>query len=33
VTILPGSGNYVIATQDRIAGQPYPCDASVTVGP
>jgi hypothetical protein len=33
VTTLPGNGNYVIATQDLIAGQMYPCDASVTVGP
>jgi hypothetical protein len=33
VTTLPGHGNYVIASQNRVAGQKYPCDASVTVGP
>jgi hypothetical protein len=33
VTALPGSGNYVIASQDVLAGQTYPCDSSVTVGP
>jgi hypothetical protein len=33
VTILPGNGNYVIGSQDRIAGHRYPCAASVTVGP
>jgi hypothetical protein len=33
VTILPGNGNYVIVSQDRIAGHLYPCTASVTVGP
>jgi hypothetical protein len=33
VTALPGNGNYVIASQDLLAGQMYPCDASVTVGP
>ena len=33
VTTLPGHGNYVIASQDRVAGQTYPCAASVTVGP
>jgi hypothetical protein len=32
VTAL-GNGNYVIASQDLLAGQMYPCDASVTVGP
>jgi hypothetical protein len=30
---LTGNGNYLIASQDKMAGQPYPCDASVTVGP
>jgi hypothetical protein len=33
VTALPGNGNYVIASQDLLAGQTYPCDSSVTVGP
>jgi len=33
VTTLPGHGNYVIGTQDKVAGQLYPCAASVTVGP
>ena len=33
VTTLPGHGNYLIASQDLVAGQTYPCDASVTVGP
>jgi hypothetical protein len=33
VTTLPGHGNYLIASQDRVAGQRYPCDSSVTVGP
>ena len=33
VTALPGNGNYVIATQNRTAGNRYPCSAGVTVGP
>jgi hypothetical protein len=33
VTALPGAGNYLIGSQDRVAGQLYPCDSSVTVGP
>jgi hypothetical protein len=33
VTTLPGHGNYLIASQDLVAGQTYPCDSSVTVGP
>jgi hypothetical protein len=33
VTTLPGNGNYVIGSQDRVAGTQYPCTASVTVGP
>jgi hypothetical protein len=33
VVALHGDGNYLIATQDLLAGQMYPCDASVTVGP
>jgi hypothetical protein len=33
VISLTGNGNYLIASQDKVAGQPYPCDASVTVGP
>jgi hypothetical protein len=33
VTTLPGNGNYVIATQNRIAGQLYPCGSVVEVGP
>jgi len=33
VMTLPGHGNYVIASQDLVAGQTYPCDSSVTVGP
>lgn len=33
VTRLTGKGNYVIATQDRVAGRAYPCDSTVTVGP
>jgi hypothetical protein len=33
VTALHGNGNYLIATQDKTAGQLYPCDSSVTVGP
>jgi hypothetical protein len=33
VTTLPGHGNYLIASQDLVAGQRYPCDSSVTVGP
>jgi len=33
VTTLPGTGNYVIGSQDKIAGQQYPCNSSVTVGP
>ena len=33
VVALHGDGNYLIASQDLLAGQMYPCDASVTVGP
>ena len=33
VIALPGNGNYVIFSQDLVAGRIYPCDASVTVGP
>jgi hypothetical protein len=33
VIALHGDGNYLIASQDLLAGQMYPCDASVTVGP
>jgi outer membrane biosynthesis protein TonB len=33
VNALPGPGNYVIQSQNLTAGQMYPCDASVTVGP
>ena len=33
VIALHGDGNYLIATQDLVAGQVYPCSASVTVGP
>jgi hypothetical protein len=33
VTTLPGHGNYLIASQDLVAGQTYPCSSSVTVGP
>lgn len=29
----PGPKNYVIGTQDKVAGQPYPCNSSVSVGP
>ena len=33
VTTLPGHGNYLIASQDLVAGQTYPCSSSVKVGP
>lgn len=33
VVTLPPNANYVIVFQDRIAGQPYPCNSTVTVGP
>ena len=33
VVTLTGNGNYVIFSQDLVAGRIYPCDASVTVGP
>ena len=33
VTAMPGTGNYVIGTQSRVAGQAYPCDSAVTIGP
>ena len=31
-TTLPPNVNYVIGTQDKVAGQSYPCSATVTVG-
>jgi hypothetical protein len=33
VTRLAGKGNYLIATQNRVAGRAYPCVSTVTVGP
>lgn len=33
VVTLPPNANYIIVFQDKVAGQPYPCDATVTVGP
>jgi hypothetical protein len=34
VTILPGSGNYAIGSQDKVAGQLYTCaGTTLTVGP
>ena len=33
VVALPGNGNYVINSQTLVAGQTYPCAASITIGP
>lgn len=33
VVALPPNANYIIVFQDKIAGQPYPCNSTVTVGP
>jgi hypothetical protein len=30
---LGGPGNYVIGSQTRTAGEAYPCDSDVTIGP
>jgi hypothetical protein len=33
VSPLPGNGNYLIEFQDLVAGQMYPCNSTVTIGP
>lgn len=33
VVTLPPNANYIIVFQDKVAGQSYPCNSTVTVGP